>query len=178
MLRLAGLAAPLVVVAACSSGFDTGPASLSGITPMIQSAGAISFTMADATSTTYIGWELQFFSNGSGYDCLSNNADELADLFIWTDQTPSGSMRASLMPGDVSIVPDDPPTVPTNAGAVVAHFAIDGVHQVTGDLMLTDVHESSSNKIDRFVGSLTAEGTSDSGDDIMVAGSFTAPVCE
>jgi hypothetical protein len=178
MHRLAGLAAPLVVVAACSSSFDTGPASLSGITPMIQSAGAVSFTMADATSTTYIGWELQFFSNGSGYDCLSNNADELADLFIWTDQTPSGSMRATLSVGDISIVPEDPPTVPTNAGAVVAHFAIDGVHQVTGDLTLTAVNISSSNKIDEFVGSLTAEGTSDAGDDIMVAGSFTAPVCE
>jgi hypothetical protein len=168
----------VVVIAACSSGFETGPASLTGISPMIQSAGAVTFTMADATNTTYIGWELQFFSNGSGYDCLSNNADELADLFIWTDQTPSGSMRATLPTGDVSIVPEDPPTVPTNAGAVVAHFSIDGVHQVTGDLTLTDVHESSSNQIDRFVGSLTASGTSDSGDSIAVAGSFTAPVCE
>ncbi|HEY1547211.1 MAG TPA: hypothetical protein VGG28_05300 [Kofleriaceae bacterium] len=168
----------VVVIAACSSGFETGPASLTGISPMIQSAGAVSFTMADASGTTYIGWELQFFSNGSGYDCLSNNADEVADLFIWTDQTPNGSTRATLPTGDVSIVPADPPMVPTSPGAVVGHFAIDGVHQVTGDLTLSDVHETSSNQIDRFVGSLTAAGTSDSGDDITVSGSFTAPVCE
>jgi hypothetical protein len=171
------LAVLLVVVAACSSGFDTGPASLTGITPMIQSAGAISFTGSDATGAVYLGWELQFFSNGSGYDCLSNNADELADLFIYTNQPPNGKARASITaPADITIVADNPPTV---AGTNVAHFAIDGIHGAVGDLMLTDVHvNTSSNDIDRFEGSVNAEGTSDAGDTIAVAGSFIAPVCE
>ena len=85
-------------------------------------------------------------------------------------------MKATVRPGDLPIVPDNPPTV---AGTAVAHFAIDGIHQVNGDLNLTDVHvNTSSNQINRFVGMVTAAGTSDAGDTINVAGMFTAPVCE
>jgi hypothetical protein len=171
------LGALLVVVAACGSKFQTGPASLTGITPMIQSAGAVSFTGSDASGNVDLGWKLQFFSNGSGYDCLSNNADELADIDIYTDQQPNGNARATLQGGaDVPIVQANPPMV---NGTAVAHMPVTGIAQVNGDLTLTDVHiNTSSNEIDRIEGMVTAAGTSDSGDTINITGTFIAPVCE
>jgi len=175
MVRFAALFG-VVVIACGGSGFETGPADLTGISPAIMSAGSVSFTGSDGSGNQVLGWKLQFFSNGSGYDCLSNDANELADLDIYTSQAPSGSMRATVTPGDLPIVPANPPTV---SGTAAAHFAIDGIHQVNGDLTLTDVHiNTSSNQIDRFEGMVTAAGTSDAGDTINVAGVFTAPVCE
>ncbi|HEY1818109.1 MAG TPA: hypothetical protein VGG74_37460 [Kofleriaceae bacterium] len=174
MRRLASLL--VVVVAACGSSFQTGPADLTGITPAIMSAGAVSFTGSDATGATVLGWKLQFFSNGSGYDCLSNNANELADIDIFTNQPPNGDARATLQAGaDLNIDPNNPPTV---AGTAVAHMAVDGIKQVNGDLMLTDVHITSSNEIDRIGGMVNAAGMSASGDTIEITGTFTAPVCE
>jgi hypothetical protein len=176
MVRFAALFG-VVVIACGGSGFETGPADLTGISPAIMSAGAVSFTGSDGSGNQVLGWKLQFFSNGSGYDCLSNSADELADLDIYTNHAPSGSMRAMVTVGDTPIVPANPPTA-TGTGPA-AHFAIDGIHQVNGDLTLSDVHiNTSSNQIDRFVGMVTAAGTSDAGDTINVAGMFTAPVCE
>jgi hypothetical protein len=173
MYRLGAL---LVVVVACGgSGFDTGPATMSGIVPMIQSAGANSFTQADGSGNMVLGWKIEMFSNGSGYDCLSNNADEEADLFVFTPQAPSGNMKATLAIGDVSIVPDNPPTI---NGVIEAHFATNNVHQINGDLDITTVHMSNSTSIDRIEGTVSAAGTGSDGADISIAGTFVAPVCE
>lgn len=164
-----------VALAACGSPYKTGAADLTSISPTVQSAGAVSFTMADGAGNSVLGWELQFFANGAGYDCLSNNADEVADVFIFTQQTTGD--RATLVPSEVSIVPDNPPTATGNA---VAHMAVNGIKQINGVLDLTDVHvNTSSNDIDRFEGTVTAAGTSDAtGAGVNITGNFIAPVCE
>jgi len=172
MYRLAAL---LAVLVACSSGFETGPATLTGITPAIMSAGANSFTEADGSGNTVLGWKVEFFSNGSGYDCLSNNADEEADLLIFTNQPPGGGKKAMLTEGDISIVPDNPPTA--TAGEA-AHFSIDGVSGVSGDVNITYLHLNSSNTMDRIEGTVTSAGTADAGGNTPVNGMFVAPVCE
>jgi hypothetical protein len=173
MYRLGAL---LVVVVACGgSGFNTGPATMSGIVPMIQSAGANSFTQADGSGNMVLGWKIEMFSNGSGYDCLSNNADEEADLLVFTPQAPSGGMKATLAIGDISIVPDNPPSI---NGIPEAHFATNNVHEINGDLDITTVHMNSSNAIDRIEGTVSAAGTGSDGTNTNVAGMFVAPVCE
>ena len=171
------LGALLVVVAACGTQFPTGPADLTGINPAVMSAGAVSFTGSDGSGNIVLGWKLQFFTNGSGFDCLSTSADEVADIDIFTNQTPNGNAKAMLVSGqEVSIVPDNPPTA---QGGAVAHMPINGIHSVNGGVMLTDVHvNQSSNEIDRFVGMVNAAGTSDAGDTIDITGMFTSPVCE
>jgi hypothetical protein len=170
------LAALLVVAAACGTQFPTGPADLTGINPAVMSTGTVSFMGSDGSGDVVLGWKLQFFSNGSGFDCLSNSADEIADIFIYTSQAPSGGMKAMLSPGDMTIDPTNPPNV---SGTATAHMAVTGIHQVSGDLMLTDVHvNTSSHQIDRFAGTVNAAGTSDAGDTIDITGMFTSPVCE
>jgi|KBSMisStandDraft_5_1062788.scaffolds.fasta_scaffold1526690_1 hypothetical protein len=170
------LGALLVVVAACGSQFPTGPADLTGINPAVMSAGAVSFSGSDGAGNIVLGWKLQFFANGSGFDCLSTSANEVADIDIYTNQTPNGGAKAMLSPSEISIVPDNPPTAQGDVG--VAHMPVNGIHSVNGGVMLSAVHINSSNEIDRFVGMVNAAGTSDAGDTIDITGMFTAPVCE
>ena len=169
MLRLAP-ALCFAFVAACSSGFSTGSASLTGITPTIQSAGANSFTMADGSGNMVLGWKLEFFSDGPNADCLSTSLNELADLFIYTQTPASQGGKATIGIGEIDIVTANPPTFEGNGD--LAHFSIDGVHSVAGVIELT----TSTNKI--FEGTVDAAGTGSDGTDVNITGMFNAPVCE
>ena len=71
MKRLACLT---VFAAACGgSGFETAPATMTGINPMVQSASATSFNAADGSGTMLMGWKISLWQQGDGADCMSND---------------------------------------------------------------------------------------------------------
>jgi hypothetical protein len=172
MLRPAVATALLAAsVAACSSGFNTGQASLTGISPMIQSAGAYPFTGSDGGGTDVLGWELEFFTDAANMDCNSSSLTEIADLYIYTPQPASNGGRATLGLDEVEISPDNPPTIVGNAD--VAHFVNASVTAISGTLNITSATDKEIEGMVDAAGTLKSDGT-----DATISGTFTATVCE
>ncbi len=173
MLRLASL---LVVFAACGgSGFDTGPAMLTGITPTIKSSGANSFTQADGAGTMVLGWTLFFFSADTGADCLSTDVKTIASIGIFTNQMPDAThKKAMLETGDIVIAAASPPTV---SGSAAASMGVMGISDIVGTVTIDTFHLRSDGTADRIDGSVNAGGTAN-GAGVSITGTFMAPICE
>jgi len=167
----------LVVVAACGgSGFETGAATLTSITPPVMSAGATSFVGPDGAGTMVMGWTIDFFDAGSGADCLSADVKVLASVGIFTNQTPDAThKKAMLATGDIVIVTTSPPTVTGNAAATMG---AQGVNAIVGTINISEFHLRTDLTADRISGTLNAGGTDGMGNAKAVTGMFTAPICE
>ena len=175
MLRLAGL---LVVFAACGgSGFNTGAAMLTGITPTIMSSGANSFTQADGSGTMVMGWTVFFFSAGVGSDCLSSDVKTIASVGIFTDQSPDAThKKATLATGDIVIAAMSPPTV---NGTAAAAMGAGGISNIVGTITIDTFDLRADGTADRIDGSMNAGGTdTTSGAGVSITGTFMAPICE
>jgi hypothetical protein len=165
----------LVVVAACGSGFETGAASLTGVMPMVKSAGAKSFTGNEAGGMKVLGWTINFFGQDPGADCVSGDNHPVANISIYTNQAPSGSKKAMLdTNGDVVIVAASPPPVQGSAVASMSAMGIDGI---VGAVTITNFHLRADLTADKIEGTVSAGGTSN-GNTVDIMGTFSAPVCE
>jgi hypothetical protein len=173
MNRLAGL---LVVVAACGgSGFETGEASLTGITPTVNSAAAVSFTGMDGSGTKLLGWTINFYGEGKGADCMDSDVHPVANIAIFSNQPPNGSKKAMLdTNGDVQIVAASPPTV---NGSAAASMSAMGFSDIMGAVTITNFHLRADLTADRIEGMVSAAGTM-GGNGVAITGNFVAPVCE
>jgi hypothetical protein len=172
MKRLLGLT---LFAAACSgSGFSTGTATLSGLTPPAMSASATSFAGADGAGTMVMGWKISFWEQGPGADCQSNDPHRVAAVEIYTNQPAVSGKKASLQLGDVVIVTDSPPTV---AGTDAATMGAENVGQIVGTISITTFHLKPDLSADDIKGSVAAGGNGSAGG-VALTGSFDAPVCE
>ncbi len=166
----------IALAAGCGgSGFSTGTATLSGITPSPMSASATSFTGADGAGTMLMGWKISFWEQGDGADCQSNDTHRVAALSIYTNQPPASGKKATLELGDVGIVTDSPPTV---AGTAAATMGAEGVGQIVGSVSITEFHLKTDLSADEIKGAISAGGNNSSGAGVALSGSFDAPVCE
>ncbi len=166
----------VTLIAACGgSGFETGPASISGLTPAAMSASATSFNDADGAGTMVMGWKISFWEQADGADCQSNDTHRLAAVSIYTNQPVADGKKAMLVDGDIVITSDNPPTV---AGTVVATMGAEKIGSIVGDLIITDFHLKTDLSADQITGSLSAGGADANGTGVTIAGDWTAPVCE
>ena len=174
MLRLASL---LVVFAACGgSGFDTGAAMLTSVTPAIKSSGANSFTQADGNGTMVLGWTLFFFSADVGSDCLSNDVKTIASIGVFTNQTPDAThKKATLETGDIVIAAMSPPTVEGDAAATMG---VGGVSNIGGTVTINTFELRADGTPERIDGAVNAGGTDANGAGQSITGTFMAPICE
>src|SRR5438445_9904100 len=97
------IACVLVLAAACSgSGYTSGEATLSPVTPTAKSAYAKSF-VTDTDKT--MGWTVEFIDSGPGTDCMDEHNNVVASIGIYTKQVDDGKHNgAMLATGDVFIV--------------------------------------------------------------------------
>ena len=167
----------VVFTAACGgSGFESGTATLSSITPPVMSAGATSFVGPDGAGTMVMGWTIDFFDAGSGADCLSADVHVLASLGIFTNQMKDATHpKAMLQTGDIVIVTTSPPTVTGNASATMG---AEGISSILGTVSVTNFHLRTDLSADLIEGTLNAGGTDGMGNGKMITGTFSAPVCE
>jgi hypothetical protein len=174
MNRLACLS--LIAFAACGgSGFETGTATLSGITPTVMSASSTSFNAADASGTMLMGWKISFWDKGSGADCQSNDPIRLAAVSIFTNQPVVAGKKAMLDSGDVVIVADSPPAV---TGTTAANMGAQGIGGIVGSVTISDFHLKTDLSADDIKGTVSAGGNDMSGTGVQLTGTFDAPVCE
>jgi hypothetical protein len=172
MYRLAGIS---VVLAACSSGTGTGPATLTGPTIGTKSATATAFFEADATGTKVRGWTIDFFEAGPGADCTDGGLKVSASLGIWTNQPADGKKVATLdSAGEISIITMNPPMINGNA---VGIMGAEGIGQIVGGVTITNFHLAANGTPDKIEGTINAGGVNSGGNSVAVTGMFTAPVC-
>jgi hypothetical protein len=175
MQRLACLL--IGITAACGgSDTDSGPASLTGVSPPPMSVGARIFEGADGAGNMVMGWKLEFFEQGPGADCLSADTKVVAAIGIYTNQ-PAGSKPQAILPtGDIPIVMTSPPTVAGNAAATMS---AKGVVINSGLVTITDFHLTSDQMhADRIKGTVNAGGMDGTtGQSVPVTGEFDAPYC-
>ena len=170
------LACVLLFAAACGgSGFETGTASLTGITPAVMSASSTSFNAADASGTMLMGWKISFWDKGSGADCQSNDPVRLAAVSIFTNQPVVAGKKAKLDSGDVVIVADAPPAV---TGTSAANMGAQGIGSIVGSVTITDFHLRTDLSADDITGTVSAGGNDSGGTGVTISGTFDAPVCE
>ncbi len=175
MQRLACLL--IGITAACGGGdTDSGPASLSGITPPGMSVGARTFTGPDGAGNMVLGWKLEFFEQAPGAACLSADTKVVAAIGIFTNQPDDGTKdQALLATGDIAIVAQSPPNVNGNAAATMTAT---GVVMTTGLVTITEFHLSDPMHADRIKGTVNAGGkTESSGSPVALSGEFDAPYC-
>lgn len=168
----------VVGIAACGgSGFTTGEASLTNVTPAVKSASATSFTAADGNGTMVLGWTIDLFEQGPGADCQSSDVHVVASIGIFTSQTPDAThKKAMLTTGDIVIVTASPPAV---NGTAAATMGVMGVADIVGTVSIATFHLKGDGTPDRIDGTINAGGTSSSsGAGVSMTGTFTAPICE
>ncbi len=173
MQRIACL---LIGIATACGGDDTasGPATLTGTTPVGKSVGARTFSGPDAAGNKVLGWRLEFFEQGPGADCLSVDTKVVASIGIYTNQADGSKPQALLPTGDISIVAQNPPSV---AGQSAATMAAQGVTITSGVMTISEFHLSDTEHADRIKGTVTAGGMDGTGNPIAVEGTFDAPYC-
>jgi hypothetical protein len=166
-----------VLAAACGgSGFETKPATLSGITPNPKSASSTSFNAADATGTMVMGWKISFWEQADGADCMSNDTHRLAAVSIYTAMPVTMGKKAMLdAPGDIVIVTDSPPTV---QGTAAATMGAEGIGGIVGSISISEFHLKTDLTVDDMKGTVSAAGNDMNGAAVQITGSFEAPVCE
>lgn len=170
------LACVTVFAAACGgSGFETAPATMTGITPMVQSASATSFNAADGAGTMLMGWKISLWQQGDGADCMSNDTVRLAAVSIFTNQPVVAGKKANLDAGDVVIVAESPPTV---TGTTAANMGAMGVGGIVGSVTITEFHLRTDLSADEIKGTISAGGTDMNSSPVSITGTFDAPVCE
>src|SRR2546430_694555 len=127
MNRLLLLATLVLAFAACGgSGFNTGEAMLTSITPPVASASATAFLTTDTPPK--MGWTINFIDAGAGTDCMDSGNNVVASIGIYTNQPDDGKhIGASLMTGDILIVTMSPPTV---NGEAAANMGAEGIHGI------------------------------------------------
>jgi hypothetical protein len=167
----------LVVVAACGgSGFETGAATLTSITPPVMSAASVSFTQADGAGTMVLGWTIRFYAQGAGADCKADDVKPIGSVGIFTAQQPDAShKKAMLQTGDIVIVTASPPTV---SGTAAATMGVMDIANVVGTISITDFHLLPDLTADKISGTVNAGGTDKNGNGVSITGMFVAPVCE
>jgi hypothetical protein len=158
----------LIFAAACGgSGFTTGEASLTSVTPSPKSASAKPFVTTGATIT--MGWTVNFFEGGAGTDCMDENANIVASIGIYTNQVDDGKHNgAALTNGDIVIVQMSPPTV---AGSAAANMGATGIGAIVGTVTVTDFYK------DHIDGTVNAGGRDGMGNAVALTGMFKAPAC-
>jgi hypothetical protein len=163
------------ICAACGGGTESGPANLTGVMPPAKSVGARTFTGLNGNMMDVLGWKLEFFEQGEGADCLSEDTNVVASIGIYTTQANDGmDGHALLQIGDIPIVTTSPP--PVN-GAAAAVMSAEGVIITSGVLTLTEFHLSDTTHADRIKGTVTAGGMDGTGVAVSVTGTFDAPYC-
>ncbi|CAN5318468.1 hypothetical protein BH11MYX1_BH11MYX1_18390 [soil metagenome] len=166
----------IALAAGCGgSGFSTGTATLSGLTPTPMSASATSFNAADGAGTMVMGWKISFWEQADGADCQSADTHRVAAVSIFTGQAVASGKKATLELGDVVIVTDSPPTV---AGTGAATMGAEGLGQIVGSVSITQFHLKTDFSADEIKGSISAGGNDSNGAGVAISGSFDAPVCE
>jgi hypothetical protein len=174
MSRLA--CALLLCFAACTSGTETGPATLSGTTPPVMSASSKPFTGADGDGNMVLGWTIELFANGPGSDCLDDDNDLRGSIGIFTSQAAGSAPQAILQIGGISVVTASPPSVVNYAAANVG---LKGVSGIQGLISITEFHLTADAKTaDRISGMINIGGTdTGTGADVNLVGEFIAPIC-
>ncbi len=163
------------ITAACGGGTDSGPATLTGTNPPGKSVGARVFSGPDGNMNNVLGWNLEFFEQGPGADCLSAETTVVAKVGIYTNQPADGSKeQATLAIGDIPIVTTSPPSVAGNAAATMG---AEGVVIMSGIVSITEFHLVDLTHADRIKGTITAGGTDGSGNPVSITGTFDAPYC-
>ncbi|HEY5951577.1 MAG TPA: hypothetical protein VIV40_39055 [Kofleriaceae bacterium] len=164
------------ITAACGGGTDSGPASLTGTTPPGKSVGARTFEGADGAGNMVLGWKLEFFEQGPGADCLSEDTKVVASVGIYTNQAAGSKPQAILPLGEVPIVTTSPPVV---NGQYAATMSAQGVVITSGAVSITEFHLTpDAMHADRIKGMVNAGGMDGgTGASIAVTGAFDAPYC-
>ena len=175
MQRLSLVVALLFVVACGGSGFESGAAMLTSITPPAMSASAVSFVGPDGAGTMVMGWTIDFFEQGAGADCASAEVHVVASVGLFTNQAPVMGKKAMLATGDIVIVTTSPPTVTGNAAATMG---AEGINSIVGTVTITDVHLKTDLSTDKISGTINAGGSDGQGVAKSITGTFAAPVCE
>jgi hypothetical protein len=160
-----------VLAAACGgSGYNTGTADLTAVTPMAKSASAKPFVEMVGDMKVR-GWTINFIDAGPGTDCMddSDSIHIVAAIGIYTNQVDDGThMPAMLTTGDVTIVAASPPSV---TGSAAANMGAMGIGGIIGSLTITDYYK------DHVNGMVNASGTDGNGNAVGITGSFEAPAC-
>lgn len=170
MQRLACLA--LVITAACGGGTATGEATLSGLP--VKAAAAETFSGPDAAGTNVLGWNILFYEDEPGGDCLEGTV--AAKIGIYTSQTDGSAPNAILQQGGISIVTAKPPTVPE--GQAAANMGVEGISDVMGIVQITDFRlAADAMRAVSITGTVTAGGYDANSEGVTFSGEFTAPVC-
>jgi hypothetical protein len=149
-------------------------ASLTSVTPTVQSAQASSFTGPDATGTMVMGWTLEFTGSKPGTDCRTSEADS-ASIGIFTNQMMDATHKTATLvsASEISIVTQSPPST---ANGNAATMGAKGVSNIDGTVMITDFHLAANGVVDHIDGSINAGGTSSAGA-VALTGTFVAPIC-
>jgi hypothetical protein len=172
MQRLVCLA--LVLTAACGGGTPTGEATLSGVSPAVKAAASEPLEAPDAAGTQVLGWNILFYSNDAGGDCLEGTV--VAKIAIYTTQAVGSKPQALLQTGGISIVTEAPPTV---NGQATANMGVEGVSMVQGQLQIEEFHLTpDAMHADRIRGTVNAGGYDANQQGVSLTGSFTAPICQ
>ena len=174
MKRLACLT---VFAAACGgSGFQTAPAMLTGITPVVQSASATSFNAADGSGTMLMGWKISFWEQADGADCMSNETHRLAAVSIYTNMAVVMGKKAMLdAPSSIVVVADSPPTV---QGTAAATMGAEGIGGIVGSVSISEFHLKPDLTADDIKGTVATAGNDSNGAAVQISGMFEAPICE
>jgi hypothetical protein len=159
----------LIFAAACGgSGFTTGEASLTTVTPSPKSASAKPFVLTVGTTMT-MGWTVNFIDGGAGTDCMDEKNNIVASIGIYTNQVDDGKhIGAALTNGDIVIVQMSPPTVTGTAAATMGAM---GASQIVGTVTITDFYK------DHIYGTVNAGGKDSQGTAVSLTGMFKAPAC-
>ena len=161
----------MVISAACTSGSSTGTASLSGVA--VKAAAVETFEGADAGGTKVMGWNILFYEQAPGGDCLEGTI--LSKIAIYTNQAVGSGPQALLQTGGISIVADKPPAVISSAAA---NMTAEGVGSITGLVNIDEFHLTTDAKHgDRIKGSVSAGGFDSAEAGVSLNGSFDAPIC-
>jgi hypothetical protein len=167
----------LVLVAACgTSGPPTGAASISNSAPVVMSADSVPFTGADGSGKMVLGWKIELIQQGPGTDCKADTVNVLGNIGVFSNQIPDAQHKvATLTNGDIVIVRDSPPTV---QGTFAATMGLSGVTAISGTVSLDNVGMTLDGKINKISGTVNAGGKDINGNNVMVTGTFVAPICE
>lgn len=169
----------IVFAAACGpDGADTGEASLSGVMPAVRSASASVFTGPDADGNEVMGWTIDFFEDGPGANCASDETNVVASIGIFTKDAPGSKPQPLLPTGGISIVTQSPPSLA--AAERVATMGAEGVASVMGLVTITEFHlTADAMHADYIKGTVSAGGKdAGTGADVLINGEFHAPFCD
>lgn len=173
MQRLGCLA--LVICAACTSGTATGEATLTatGADLTVKAAACEPFADVDGAGTKVLGWNVLFYENEKGGDCLEGKVS--AKVSIYSNQAPESGPQALLATGGIPVVPMNPPTATGNAAA---YMGVEGVSMVMGQVTIDEFHLTPDAKhADRIRGTVSVGGYNANNEGVTITGTFTAPIC-